>query len=85
MRRPEKRITEFSEIEDVIHQSIVCRLAFSDNDIPYIVPMCFGFHKRTLYFHSAPEGEKIEILKKKINALGGEVNLPAVMRPVEKN
>lgn len=64
MRRPEKKISEFSEIEDIIHQSPVCRLAFSDNDIPYIVPMCFGFHKRTLYFHSSPEGRKIDILKK---------------------
>lgn len=64
MRRPEKRIKEFAQIEDIINQSAICRLAFSDNDIPYIVPMCFGFHKRTLYFHSSPEGQKIDILKK---------------------
>jgi len=36
----------------------------SDCDNPYIVPVCFGYENQTLYFHSAPEGKKIDILKK---------------------
>jgi nitroimidazol reductase NimA-like FMN-containing flavoprotein (pyridoxamine 5'-phosphate oxidase superfamily) len=36
----------------------------TDEDRPYIVPLCFGYENNTLYFHSANAGKKIEILKK---------------------
>ena len=29
-----------------------------------MLPLCFGYQNRTLYFHSALEGKKIDILKK---------------------
>ena len=64
MRRSEKEITDESAIEAIINSSIVCRLALSDGDQPYIVPLSFGYQDRTLYFHSALEGKKIDILKK---------------------
>ena len=35
-----------------------------DDGIPYIVPLCFGYKDQTLWFHSAKQGKKIEILKK---------------------
>ncbi len=39
-----------------------------DDGTPYVVPMSYGFSyendKLTLYFHSAKEGRKIDILKK---------------------
>ena len=68
MRRSEKEITDKLAIEKIINASLVCRLALSDGNQPYIVPLCFGYQDRTLYFHSALEGKKIDILKK-INAL----------------
>jgi nitroimidazol reductase NimA-like FMN-containing flavoprotein (pyridoxamine 5'-phosphate oxidase superfamily) len=34
-----------------------------DGDNPYVVPLCFGYADRTLFFHSAGEGKKLEILK----------------------
>ncbi len=64
MRRSEKEITDESAIEEVINSSLVCRLALSDGDQPYIVPLCFGYQDRTLYFHSALEGKKIDIIKR---------------------
>ena len=64
MRRSEKEITDESAIEAIINASLVCRLALSDGDQPYIVPLSFGYQDRTLYFHSALEGKKIDILKK---------------------
>ncbi len=64
MRRSEKEITDESAMEAIIHASLVCRLALSDGNQPYIVPLCFGYQDRTLYFHSALEGKKIDILKK---------------------
>ena len=67
MRRSEKEITDKKAIEDIISRSKVCKLAMCDRDIPYIVPMSFGFNDNTLYFHSAPKGKKIEILKNNPN------------------
>jgi nitroimidazol reductase NimA-like FMN-containing flavoprotein (pyridoxamine 5'-phosphate oxidase superfamily) len=64
MRRKDKEITDSAEIESIIRRSIVCRLALADQNQPYVVPLCFGYRDRTLYFHSASEGKKIDMLKK---------------------
>jgi hypothetical protein len=62
MRRKEKEITELSEIETVIAEARVCRMALCDGDEPYVVPLSFGYADGTFYFHSALAGRKIEIL-----------------------
>jgi nitroimidazol reductase NimA-like FMN-containing flavoprotein (pyridoxamine 5'-phosphate oxidase superfamily) len=64
MRRTEREIKDKSEIERIISKAIVCRVAVSGDNEPYIIPMCFGFKDGILFFHSAQEGKKIEILKK---------------------
>jgi nitroimidazol reductase NimA-like FMN-containing flavoprotein (pyridoxamine 5'-phosphate oxidase superfamily) len=64
MRRKEKEITDKTAMESIIGKSSVCRLALSEEDRPYIVPLCFGYEDDTLYFHSAREGRKLDILRK---------------------
>ena len=64
MRRKDRAIGELAEIELILRRSLVCRLGLTEENRPYIVPLSFGFKDRTLYFHSAPEGKKIEILRK---------------------
>lgn len=64
MRREDKAILNRDEIEAIIRGSIVCRLGLSEDNRPYVVPLCFGYRDNTLYFHSSSEGKKIEILKK---------------------
>jgi hypothetical protein len=64
MRRKEKAVTEIEKIETIIVRADSCRLGMFDGETPYIVPMSFGYHNRTFYFHSASEGRKIDILKK---------------------
>ena len=64
MRRKEKEITDRSDIEAIIRKSQVCRLGLSDEGLAYIVPLCFGYDDKRLYFHSAREGRKIEILQR---------------------
>ena len=64
MRRKEKEITDKTAMESIILNSSVCRLAFSEENRPYIVPLCFGYEDDTLYFHSAREGRKLDILRK---------------------
>ena len=64
MRKKEKEITKKSAIETVIAKSLVCRLALSDNDSPYVVPLSFGYKDKVLYFHGSQKGTKIDIIKK---------------------
>lgn len=64
MRRKEREITDKAAIEVIIHQSSVCRLALSEDNCPYIVPLCFGYKDNALYFHTAREGKKLGILEK---------------------
>lgn len=57
--------TEKSEIKKIIDKCDVCYLAMSDEENkPYVLPFNFGYKNGTIYFHSAPEGKKIEILRK---------------------
>ena len=58
MRRTEKQITDAADIQSVIEQSTVCRLAMVDGEKPYVVPLCFGYQDNALYFHGALKGEK---------------------------
>jgi len=64
MRKKEYEITDFSEIEAILEKALVCRLAMTDGDVPYIVPLNFGYRDRRLYFHTGHAGKKIDILKK---------------------
>ena len=64
MRRADKEITSKAAIEGIISRSLVCRLALADENRPYIVPLCFGYKDNSLYFHSAVQGKKIDIIKK---------------------
>ena len=63
MRRKDREIEDRAELESIIGAAMVCRLAMSEDDRPYIVPLCFGYKDGNLYFHSAEEGKKLEILR----------------------
>jgi nitroimidazol reductase NimA-like FMN-containing flavoprotein (pyridoxamine 5'-phosphate oxidase superfamily) len=67
LRRKDKEIKDKKTIESIIKRATVCRIGLAENDIPYIVPMNFGYKDNCLYFHSAPVGKKIEIIKKNNN------------------
>ena len=67
MRRKEKEITDKKEIEKILQESNVCRLAMVDGDKPYMVPMNFGYRDACLFFHSAKEGRKIDVIQKNPN------------------
>lgn len=67
MRRKDREITEVSEILAVMEQCDVCRLALNTPDgYPYILPLSFGMRVENgmpvLYFHSALEGTKRELM-----------------------
>ncbi|HET6580729.1 MAG TPA: pyridoxamine 5'-phosphate oxidase family protein [Methanoregula sp.] len=63
MRREDREITDYLEIDSILQDAIVCRIGLAEGDEPYVVPLCFGYEDRTIYLHSAPEGKKISMLK----------------------
>jgi len=67
MRRIDKEITDINEINSIIDNCLFCRIAFSDANQPYLIPTCFGFEPNFLYFHSANEGFKLDMLRKNPN------------------
>lgn len=70
MGRKIRKFEDISQIEKIIETAEVCYLSFVDGNVPYIVPMNFGFEKgepSKLYFHGAREGRKLEIIKKNNN------------------
>jgi hypothetical protein len=64
MRRKEREISDPIVLESIINEANVCRLALCEGGMPYMVPLCFGYEKGVLYFHSAVEGRKLEIIHK---------------------
>ena len=68
MRKKDREITDFNEIVEVMKNCDICRLALNDDGFPYIVPLNFGLEVVDetiyLYFHSALEGYKVDLIKK---------------------
>lgn len=62
MRRTAQEIQDKDLIERVIANARVCRLGLSKDDLPYVVPISFGYDGTRIYFHTAPEGMKLEYI-----------------------
>ena len=62
MRRKDKEITDSGVIRQIIDKAAVCRLGLCKDNMPYVVPVCFGYDGRYLYFHTAREGMKIDYM-----------------------
>ena len=67
MRRKDKEIKDKFEIETIINRAEVCRIGLSDDNMPYVIPVNYGYRNNCLYIHSASEGKKIDIIKKNNN------------------
>jgi len=63
LRRQDREIKDGAEIEQLMKKATVCHLALMDNE-PYAVPVSFGYEERAIYFHSALEGRKVDIIKR---------------------
>jgi uncharacterized protein len=64
MRRKDKEVTDLEAINEILKDAKICHLGFIDNNEPYIVPVNFGYEENHIYFHSALEGRKVDIIKK---------------------
>ena len=50
-------------MESIISKADVCRLGLSVDNIPYIVPLNFGYRDSCLYFHTPKVGKKMDMIK----------------------
>jgi nitroimidazol reductase NimA-like FMN-containing flavoprotein (pyridoxamine 5'-phosphate oxidase superfamily) len=62
LRRTDKEITDRQLIDRVIGACQVCRLGLAQDNVPYIVPVSFGYDGSALYFHTALSGRKLEFI-----------------------
>ena len=68
MRRSEKEITDRTELLRILRDARICRLALSDGDRPYLVPLTYVLDGDDLVLHSARAGRKIDILRRNPSA-----------------
>ncbi len=72
MRRKDRQVIEVERIRQILDGCRVCRIALTDEEGPYIVPLNFGYEydgsALTLYFHSAKDGRKIRAIAADKNA-----------------
>lgn len=68
MRLKRREVTDFDEIVQMIDHADILHLGIKSENLPYIVPVSFGYlvkedDRIILYFHGAKEGRKYELLK----------------------
>jgi len=84
MRRKDKEIIDGELISKIINNAQVCRLALAKDNIPYIVPVSFGYDGGAIYFHTAKEGKKIDYITAN-NAVRLEFEYGVQLMPNESN
>ena len=83
MRRKDKEIKDPEIIRDILEGNTVCRIALSYKDEPYVIPMNYGYNGKNIYLHCAPEGRKMDILKKN-NRICFEITDSIKLKSAEK-
>ena len=74
MRRKDREIIDRNVINNIISRCKICRIALCENGQPYVLPLNFGYNGKHIYFHSAKQGKKIEMIKKN-NRVGFEFDI----------
>ena len=68
MRRKDRQITDLHAIRTILDGEDVLHLGLCDGNIPYVVPMSYGYEmtddgRLTLHLHCAGEGRKLELAR----------------------
>jgi hypothetical protein len=83
MRRSDRELTQKTDLQAILEQADVCRLAFNTGSAPYIVPLNFGFSWDSgllLYFHCAASGRKLDLMQHN-NLVGFEIDTDHQLKP----
>jgi nitroimidazol reductase NimA-like FMN-containing flavoprotein (pyridoxamine 5'-phosphate oxidase superfamily) len=62
MRRSDREVTDLKAIHAIVRGCRVCRLGLAVGGEPYVVPISFGFDGEAVYFHTARNGRKIDMM-----------------------
>ncbi len=52
------------EVDRLLKNSRICRMAFNDDPYPYIIPLDYVYVNGKMYFHFADYGKKMDLFKK---------------------
>jgi nitroimidazol reductase NimA-like FMN-containing flavoprotein (pyridoxamine 5'-phosphate oxidase superfamily) len=52
------------DIEEVLRDQMICRIAFKGDDHPYMAPFQYVFMDGTMYFHFTDYGKKMQLIEK---------------------
>ena len=67
MRRKEREVSDVKEMARILENCSTLQIAFPTPEAPYIVPVNYGFSLQNdrfaLFFHSAVEGRKVELIE----------------------
>lgn len=63
MRKINQEIKDTAIIEEILSTSIICRIAMTDGNRPYLLPFNYGYKDRCIYIHSALKGKKLDVLR----------------------
>ena len=67
MRRQDREVQDKSEIFDILSRCDVIHIGMQGDPYPYVVSVSFGMEivdgKAVIYFHSAKEGLKVDLLR----------------------
>lgn len=71
MRRKDREVTDLEQIYDILQRCDTINLGMNGGTAPYVIPMTFGCELKdgqiAVYFHSALDGRKWEILNRDPN------------------
>jgi nitroimidazol reductase NimA-like FMN-containing flavoprotein (pyridoxamine 5'-phosphate oxidase superfamily) len=63
MRKSRQEIKDKAVLEEILSGAEICRLSMVDGELPYIIPVNYGYRDGHIYIHSAREGKKIDLLQ----------------------
>ncbi len=65
MRRKHSEVTDTKEIDRILNSVNIGRIATNGADgYPYVTAVNFAWHKGNVYFHCAPEGQRLDSIEK---------------------
>lgn len=62
MRKAKREVTDQAELEAILGATGVMRLGLAVNNVPYVVPLNFGYESGRIYFHCARQGRKLDMI-----------------------
>lgn len=63
MRRKDRELLDRADIDRILDEAELLHLGLWDGEEPYLVPVNFVRVGEDLFFHGAPEGRKVDILR----------------------